>query len=95
VAIAVPGEHVGSKNSNRFPGASAIFSLCLNRLRAAWTFLRFHRPSEEATVDVLARPFVRLWNYIEQVGGFPGQVFFICAIILGAIGIATWFSNKR
>jgi hypothetical protein len=46
-------------------------------------------------VDVLASPFVRLWNYIERVGGFPGQVFFICGIILAAIGVATWFSNKR
>jgi hypothetical protein len=46
-------------------------------------------------VDVLARPFVRLWNYIDQVGGFPGQVFFVCGLILAGIGIATWVSNKR
>jgi hypothetical protein len=46
-------------------------------------------------VDVLARPFVRLWNYIDQVGGFPGQVFFICALILLGLGFATWLGNKR
>jgi hypothetical protein len=46
-------------------------------------------------VEVLARPFVSLWNYIERIGGFPGQIFFCCGIILLVIGVATWFSNKR
>ena len=46
-------------------------------------------------MDVLARPFVRLWSWIDQVGGFPGQVFFICGLILLGLGIATWFGNKR
>lgn len=50
---------------------------------------------EGVLVDELARPFVRLWNWVEQVGGFPGQVFFICALIMLIIGGLTWYSNKR
>lgn len=50
---------------------------------------------EETTVDELARPFVRLWDWIDQVGGFPGKVFFICAVLMAVIGGLTWFSNKR
>jgi hypothetical protein len=46
-------------------------------------------------VDVVARPFVRLWNWIEQVGGLPGQIFFICACIILVLGLATWYGNKR
>ena len=42
----------------------------------------------------LFSPFVRLWNWIDRVGGFPGQVFFICVVVLAAIGTATWFGNK-
>lgn len=50
---------------------------------------------EETIVDEIARPFVRLWEWVEQVGGFPGQVLFICGIILVVIGGLTWYSNKR
>jgi hypothetical protein len=50
---------------------------------------------EETTVDEIARPFIRVWDWVEQVGGFPGQVFFICGIILVIIGGLTWYSNKR
>ena len=42
----------------------------------------------------LIYPFVRLWNWIERVGGFPGQVFFVCVLVLLVIGLATWFGNK-
>jgi hypothetical protein len=46
-------------------------------------------------MDELAKPFLRLWNWVEHVGGFPGQVFFICLIVLAVIGLLTWYGNKR
>jgi hypothetical protein len=46
-------------------------------------------------VDVVARPFVRLWQWFEQVGGLPGQIFFCCACVLAVLGVATWYGNKR
>lgn len=46
-------------------------------------------------MDVLFSPFVRLWNWVDQVGGYPGQVFFIIAVIMVVLGGLTWYSNKR
>jgi hypothetical protein len=46
-------------------------------------------------MNELARPFVNAWNYVEQVGGFPGQVFFCVLIVMLVIGGLTWYSNKR
>jgi hypothetical protein len=46
-------------------------------------------------VDELARPFVRLWDWVEQTGGFPGKVLFLCAVVMLIVGLLTWFSNKR
>jgi hypothetical protein len=46
-------------------------------------------------VDVITRPFVKLWNWVEQTGGFPGQVFFCCALIIAILGVLTWYGNKR
>ena len=46
-------------------------------------------------VDVLFSPFLRLWNWIDRVGGYPGQVFFICAVIMLLLGGLTWYGNKR
>jgi hypothetical protein len=46
-------------------------------------------------MDELALPFVRLWTWITQVGGFPGQLFFILAVIMAVIGLCTWIGNKR
>lgn len=43
----------------------------------------------------IARPFLRLWNYIENVGGFPGQILFIVSIIMLIVGFFTWFGNKK
>ncbi len=43
----------------------------------------------------LTRPFIRLWNYVEQTGGYPGQMLFICTVIMIVIGVLTWFGNKR
>jgi hypothetical protein len=46
-------------------------------------------------VEVLTRPFVQLWNWVEKVGGFPGQVFFCCTVVIACLGVLTWYSNKR
>jgi hypothetical protein len=43
----------------------------------------------------LARPFVNLWNWVEQVGGYPGQLFFCVLMVMQIIGILTWYGNKR
>ena len=43
----------------------------------------------------LGRPFVRAWEWIGQVGGFPGQVFFVVAVIIIILGTLTWFGNRR
>jgi hypothetical protein len=49
----------------------------------------------EYAVDVIARPFIQLWRWVEQVGGFPGQMFFICTVIICILGALTWYGNKR
>jgi hypothetical protein len=46
-------------------------------------------------MDVLMKPFIRLWHYVDQVGGYPGQMLFICTVIMVIIGGLTWFGNKR
>jgi hypothetical protein len=46
-------------------------------------------------MEKITKPFVDLWNYVEQVGGFPGQVFFCVVVIMLVIGGLTWYGNKR
>lgn len=46
-------------------------------------------------MNELARPLVRLWDWVERVGGFPGQLLFLFTAIMLLIGGLTWFSNKR
>ena len=46
-------------------------------------------------MNELARPFVRLWEYVDQVGGFPGQVFLVVAVVMLFVGGLTWYTNKR
>jgi hypothetical protein len=43
----------------------------------------------------LTRPFVQLWNWVERVGGFPGQVFFCVLVVMIIIGALTWFGNRK
>jgi hypothetical protein len=50
---------------------------------------------ENTAVDVLARPFVQIWDWVDRVGGFPGQMFFLCSVVMIVIGGLTWYSNKR
>jgi hypothetical protein len=46
-------------------------------------------------MDELSRPFVRLWDWVERTGGFPGQMLFICVIIMAIFGALTWYGNKK
>jgi hypothetical protein len=46
-------------------------------------------------MEELARPFIYTWNYVEQVGGFPGQVFFCVVVIIVVLGGLTWYGNRR
>jgi hypothetical protein len=46
-------------------------------------------------VDVLFSPLVRLWAWVDRVGGYPGQIFFVCAVIMLFLGVLTWYGNKR
>jgi len=43
----------------------------------------------------LVRPFVRTWDYVERVGGYPGQIFFCVVVVMAIIGFLTWFRNRR
>jgi hypothetical protein len=43
----------------------------------------------------LTRPFVNLWNWVEQVGGYPGQLFFCLIVVMMIIGFLTWYGNKK
>ena len=46
-------------------------------------------------MEVLMRPFLQLWNWIDQVGGYPGKLMFGCVIVMAVVGGLTWYSNKR
>jgi hypothetical protein len=50
---------------------------------------------ETPFMSELARPFLQAWNWIERVGGFPGQVFFCVAVVMLIVGALTWFSNRK
>jgi hypothetical protein len=50
---------------------------------------------EEIGMEELARPFVEAWNYADRVGGFPGKVFFVIAVIFVVLGALTWYGNRR
>jgi hypothetical protein len=49
----------------------------------------------EGVMEPFYRPFVKLWDWVEKVGGYPGQVVFVCACVIGVLGVLTWISNKR
>ena len=46
-------------------------------------------------MDVLFKPFVRLWDWIDQIGGFPGKLIFVIVVIMLILGFVTWFNNKN
>jgi hypothetical protein len=46
-------------------------------------------------MDLLLRPVQRLWNWVEQVGGYPGRMLFVCVVVMAVVAGLTWYSNKR
>lgn len=46
-------------------------------------------------MNELTRPFVRMWDYAGQVGGYPGQAFFVIVVVMVIILTLTWFGNRR
>jgi hypothetical protein len=38
---------------------------------------------------------VALWEWVDQVGGYPGKVVFMCAVVMLIVGGLTWYGNKR
>jgi hypothetical protein len=52
-------------------------------------------PVEYWTMKELARPFVRLWEWVEVTGGYPGQLLFCLLVIMAFLGFFFWFGNKR
>lgn len=46
-------------------------------------------------MDELARPLVRLWDWVDHVGGYPGKALFIGAVVMLIVGGLTWYGNKR
>jgi hypothetical protein len=46
-------------------------------------------------MDQLMRPLERLWNWVAEVGGYPGQMLFVCVVVMVVVGGLTWYSNKR
>jgi len=46
-------------------------------------------------MNELARPFVSAWQWVGQVGGFPGQLFAVVAVVMLIIGVLTWVNNKK
>ena len=41
-------------------------------------------------MNVLTSPFVRLWSWVDQTGGFPGKVIFVIIVIMTILGVITW-----
>jgi hypothetical protein len=46
-------------------------------------------------MEEMSRPFVRLWTWVEQEGGYPGQVFLVTAIVMAIVAFCTWLGNRR
>jgi hypothetical protein len=45
-------------------------------------------------MEVLLHPFVRVWEYTERTGGFPGQLALCVTIVMLIIGGLTWLGNR-
>jgi hypothetical protein len=43
----------------------------------------------------LTRPFLNLWKWVDDVGGYPGQLFFCVLVVMLIIGFLTWYGNKK
>jgi hypothetical protein len=49
----------------------------------------------ETAMEVLTSPFVKLWNWVDHTGGFPGKVIFVIIVIMLILGVVTWVGNKN
>jgi hypothetical protein len=46
-------------------------------------------------MEILYGPIVRLWNWVERIGGYPGQVFFCVTAVMLVILVFTIINNKK
>ena len=46
-------------------------------------------------MDEIVLPFVRLWDWVDRSGGYPGKILFVCAAVMLVVGGLTWYGNKR
>jgi hypothetical protein len=46
-------------------------------------------------MEVLTRPFVQVWEWVDNVGGFPGKVVFVVSVIMLVLGVITWVNGKN
>ena len=46
-------------------------------------------------MNELGRPFVRAWEWMGNIGGLPGQIFFVVVVIIVIFGTLTWVGNRR
>jgi hypothetical protein len=46
-------------------------------------------------MEPLYRPFVNLWDWVERVGGFPGQMMAGCLLTLIILALLNWISSKK
>ncbi len=46
-------------------------------------------------MDELTRPFVQLWDWVSRTGGMPGQILFVCLVIVVVLGLTVWLGNRR
>jgi hypothetical protein len=49
----------------------------------------------KSAVEELVRPFERMWDWVDRVGGYPGKALFLCAVLMVVAGAFTWYGNKR
>jgi hypothetical protein len=43
----------------------------------------------------LVSPFVRLWTWVTDTGGYPGQIMFCSFVVCLILGVTVWLSNRR
>ncbi len=46
-------------------------------------------------MDELVSPFVKMWTWVSEKGGMPGQILFACAVIIIVLGVTVWLGNRR
>jgi hypothetical protein len=46
-------------------------------------------------MNELFMPVTRLWDWVTQTGGLPGQIIFGGVVACMILGTVVWFSNRR